>query len=63
MLSATRSMSNDLAGREWRFYIADMIGFCERVLSFNVAISREEFSTDPMRRWMSVRPMRASPGA
>jgi uncharacterized protein with HEPN domain len=34
--------------REWRFYIEDMIGFCERVQSFTKGISREDFVTEPM---------------
>jgi len=48
-------MSNDSAAREWRFYIADMVGFCERIQSFNVGIRREEFSVDPMRYDATVR--------
>jgi uncharacterized protein with HEPN domain len=42
-------MSDNSSAREWRFYIADMIGFCERIQRFNVGIRREEFSADPMR--------------
>ncbi len=41
-------MSDPKDAREWRFYITDMIEFCERVLSFTQGISREEFVTDPM---------------
>jgi uncharacterized protein with HEPN domain len=48
-------MSEDSARREWRFYIEDMIGFCERVLSFTQGISREDFVTEPMRYDATVR--------
>ena len=48
-------MSDDSVAREWRFYIADMIGFCERIQSFNVGIRREEFSVDPMLYDATVR--------
>ncbi len=48
-------MSESSDAREWRFYIADMIGFCERVLSFTHGISREEFVTEPMRYDATVR--------
>jgi uncharacterized protein with HEPN domain len=48
-------MSEDSAQREWRFYIEDMIGFCERVRSFTHGISREDFVTEPMRYDATVR--------
>jgi uncharacterized protein with HEPN domain len=48
-------MSEDSAHREWRFYLDDMIGFCERVLSFTQGISREDFVTEPMRYDATVR--------
>lgn len=48
-------MSDNPATREWRFYIADMIGFCERIQSFNVGICREDFPADPMRYDATVR--------
>jgi hypothetical protein len=28
-------MSSDLSDRQWRFYVDDMLGFCDRVLRFN----------------------------
>jgi uncharacterized protein with HEPN domain len=55
MLNVTQSMSNDSLAREWRFYITDMIGFCERVLSFTHGISREDFVAEPMRYDATVR--------
>lgn len=48
-------MSDDKPGREWRFYIQDMIGFCERVQNFTKGISREEFITESMRYDATVR--------
>ncbi len=42
-------MSDRAPQREWRFYINDMIGFCERVLAFTKETSRTEFPGDAMR--------------
>lgn len=42
-------MSEAAPPREWRFYIEDMIGFCERILLFNHGTSRAEFASEPMR--------------
>ncbi len=41
--------------REWRFYIDDMIGFCERVLAFTNGIDKTAFPNDPMRYDATVR--------
>jgi uncharacterized protein with HEPN domain len=48
-------MSNTDATREWRFYIEDMIAFCERVESFTHGITRADFIADPMRYDATVR--------
>ncbi len=48
-------MSSEQTGREWRFYVEDMIGFCERVHSFTHGISRENFVADRMRYDATVR--------
>lgn len=48
-------MSSGQHDREWRFYVADMIGFCERVLNFTNGISRDNFVADPMRYDATVR--------
>jgi uncharacterized protein with HEPN domain len=48
-------MSNADASREWRFYIEDMIAFCERVQSFTHGISREDFIANPKRYDATVR--------
>jgi uncharacterized protein with HEPN domain len=48
-------MSNDEASREWRFYIEDMIAFCERVQSFTHGINRADFIADLMRYDATVR--------
>ena len=43
------------AAREWRFYVDDMIGFCERVQSFTRGITQAEFVNEPMRYDATVR--------
>ncbi len=48
-------MSSDQTTREWRFYVEDMIGFCERVQSFTSGISRDDFLSEPMRYDATVR--------
>jgi uncharacterized protein with HEPN domain len=48
-------MSSTDASREWRFYIEDMIAFCERVQSFTHGINRADFIADPMRYDATVR--------
>jgi uncharacterized protein with HEPN domain len=34
---------SDALVREWRFYIADMIGFCEKVLAYTDRMSQQDF--------------------
>jgi uncharacterized protein with HEPN domain len=41
-------MSEAKASREWRFYLDDMIGFCEKVLVFTNGLSQSQFIEDPM---------------
>ena len=36
-------MSESVVPREWRFYIDDMIGFCERVQRFTTGIDHSQF--------------------
>ncbi len=48
-------MSNATPNREWRFYLDDMIGFCERVLVFTNGIEQTEFTSDAMRMDATVR--------
>jgi uncharacterized protein with HEPN domain len=48
-------MSDATSAREWRFYVDDMIGFCERILSFTQGTGRTEFPADPMRYDATVR--------
>ena len=48
-------MSSDLSDRQWRFYVDDMLGFCDRVLRFGAGVSRENFAADPMRYDATVR--------
>ena len=55
MLNGMPSMSSDLPDRQWRFYVEDMLGFCDRVLRFNAGVRRENFAADPMRYDATVR--------
>lgn len=48
-------MSEVHAQREWRFYLDDMIGFCERVCSFSHGLSQDQFQSDTMRFDATVR--------
>ena len=42
-------MSDVAAPREWRFYVEDMITFCDRALAYTKGLDRSTFATDPMR--------------
>lgn len=42
-------MSDPVTPREWRFYVEDMIAFCDKALAYTKGLDRETFSTDPMR--------------
>ena len=48
-------MSDATPNREWRFYLDDMIGFCERVLAFTSGIDQVVFVSDAMRFDATVR--------
>jgi uncharacterized protein with HEPN domain len=41
--------------REWRFYLSDMITFCEKVLAYSAHIERRSFEADTMRFDATVR--------
>jgi uncharacterized protein with HEPN domain len=41
-------MSDATPNREWRFYLDDMIGFCERVQAFTRGFDQKQFIQDPM---------------
>ena len=42
-------MSDAAAPREWRFYVEDMIAFCDRALAYTKGLDRSTFAADPMR--------------
>ena len=44
-----------MPAREWRFYLTDMIGFCERVQSFTNGFDQSGFVADAMRFDATVR--------
>ena len=48
-------MSEATSPREWRFYVHDMIGFCERILAFTQGTGGAEFPADAMRYDATVR--------
>jgi len=40
---------SDASPREWRFYLGDMIAFCERVLDYTHGLDRATFAADRLR--------------
>ena len=42
-------MSDAVAPREWRFYVEDMIVFCDKALTYTKGLDRSTFAADPMR--------------
>ena len=44
-----------MSEREWRFYITDMVGFCEKVLAFTREQQQAQFVADAMRFDATVR--------
>jgi len=42
-------MSDAAAPRTWRFYVEDMIAFCDKALAYNQGLDRSAFGTDRMR--------------
>jgi uncharacterized protein with HEPN domain len=35
--------------RQWRFYVEDMIAFCDKAMAYTKGLDRSTFSADPMR--------------
>lgn len=42
-------MSDAAVPREWRFYVEDMLGFCDKALAYTKGLDRSTFGVDPMR--------------
>ncbi len=42
-------MSEALPPREWRFYVEDMVTFCDKVLIYTTGLDRASFTADAMR--------------
>jgi uncharacterized protein with HEPN domain len=40
---------SDETPREWRFYVDDMIGFCERVMEYTAGLDANRFVSDRLR--------------
>lgn len=43
------------SAREWRFYVSDMVGFCEKVLAFTQELHQAQWVEDAMRFDATVR--------
>ena len=48
-------MSDVTPDREWRFYVDDMIGFCEKVEIFTRGLDQTRFVSDAMRFDATIR--------
>ena len=48
-------MSDATPNREWRFYVDDMIGFCEKVDMFTHGLDQAQFLDDAMRFDATIR--------
>jgi len=44
-----------MSEREWRFYVRDMVGFCEKVLAFTQGLQQAQLVEDAMRFDATVR--------
>lgn len=42
-------MSDASPAREWRFYVEDMVAFCDKVVAYTQGLDRASFAADPMR--------------
>ena len=42
-------MSDAGAPREWRFYVSDMIAFCDKALAYTKGLDRSTFGADTLR--------------
>ena len=42
-------MSDAALPREWRFYVEDMVVFCDKVLAYTQRLDRASFAAEPMR--------------
>jgi len=40
---------SDAVPREWRFYVEDMLAFCDKALDYTKGLHRSNFTADPMR--------------
>jgi uncharacterized protein with HEPN domain len=48
-------MSDATAARLWYFYVADMLGFCDKVMTFTTGLSLKDVVADGMRFDATVR--------
>ena len=42
-------MSDEVGQREWRFYVEDMVAFCDKVVTYTRGLDRATFTHDAMR--------------
>jgi uncharacterized protein with HEPN domain len=40
---------SDAVPREWRFYVDDMLAFCDKAPAYTQGLDRSTFAADPMR--------------
>ncbi|MCU0814877.1 MAG: DUF86 domain-containing protein [Burkholderiaceae bacterium] len=40
---------SDAAPRQWRFYVEDMLAFCDKAPAYTQGLDRSTFAADPMR--------------
>ena len=48
-------MSDPKSKREWRFYVADMIGFAEKILAYTDGLDQEAFVSSDLTYDATVR--------
>lgn len=48
-------MSESPASREWRFYVDDMLAFCEKIRQYTADVDQQRFVDDTMRYDATVR--------
>ena len=53
-------MSDAAPTRAWRFYVEDMVSFCDKALAYTRGLDRASFRLDPMRYDATLRNLELS---
>ena len=53
-------MSDAAPMRAWRFYVEDMVSFCDKALAYTRGLDRASFRLDPMRYDATLRNLELS---